>query len=244
MKQVALVTGASRGIGKAIAQTFAKEGYQVILHYHKNESSAVQAMEEMRAKGWDVSVAQADVSDRRQVEDMVSAALSRFGKIDVLVNNAGVAASELFTDITASDWRRMMGVNVDGVFHCCQCVLPGMISRKQGSIINISSIWGITGASCEVHYSAAKAAVIGLTRALAKEVGPSGIRVNCIAPGVIDTDMNRNLDENTIKTLIDETPLCRIGTPDEIAQTALFLAGAGASFITGQVISPNGGFLM
>jgi 3-oxoacyl-[acyl-carrier protein] reductase len=244
MKQVALITGASRGIGKSIAQTFAKEGYLVVLHYHTNKSATVKTAEELRSKGYEASTVQADISVRHQVEDMVSGILSRFGHIDVLVNNAGVSASQLFTDITEAQWRHMMGVNLDGVFYCCQCVLPGMISRKQGSIINISSIWGLTGASCEVHYSAAKAAVIGLTRALAKELGPSGIRVNCIAPGLIDTDMNHDLDENTVKNLIEETPLGRIGTPLDIARTALFLAGDDASFITGQVISPNGGFLI
>lgn len=244
MNKVALVTGASRGIGKAIAEAFASSGYQVILHYHTNQEAASHATQSLCQQGFLATTVQADISERKQVENMVSAVLSQYGHIDVLVNNAGIAAQQLFSDITEEDWRHMMGVNLDGVFHCCQCVLPGMIHRKSGSIINISSVWGLVGASCEVHYSTAKAAVIGFTKALAKEVGPSQIRVNCIAPGVIDTDMNRHLDEDTIKALIEETPLCRIGQPQDIADMAVFLAGDHASFITGQVISPNGGFII
>ena len=186
----------------------------------------------------------ADVSDAAQVRTMVQRVNEVFGHIDILVNNAGIAQSKLFTELAADDWDAMFDVNVKGVFHCCQSVLPGMISRKKGCIINVSSIWGLVGASCEVHYSAAKAAVIGLTKALAKEMGPSGIRVNAVAPGVIETDMIAGLDRQTREALKEETPLCRIGTAEDVAQTIRFLASEGAGFVTGQVISPNGGFVI
>lgn len=164
--------------------------------------------------------------------------------VDVLINNAGVSSQKLFTDITDDDWRKTIGVNLDGVFYCCREVLPQMISRKNGVIINISSMWGEVGASCEVHYSASKAGVIGLTKALAKEVAPSGIRVNCISPGVIMTDMMSGFDDNTIEELKSETPLQRLGTPEDIASAALFLASDEASFITGQTLGVNGGFVI
>ena len=174
----------------------------------------------------------------------MQAVQQQFGHIDVLVCNAGIARQGLLTDFSPADWRQMMSVNLDGTFYCCRSVLPGMIRRQSGCIITTSSIWGITGASCEVPYSAAKAGIIGLTRALAKEVGPSGIRVNCIAPGVIDTEMNGNLTPEVMAQLREETPLGTIGTPKQVADLALYLAGEGASFLTGQVISPNGGFLI
>ena len=162
--------------------------------------------------------------------------------MDVLVNNAGIAQQKLFSDITPEEWRRMFAVDVEGVFHCCQCALPYMIHRKAGSIVNISSVWGQVGASCEVHYSAAKAAVIGLTKALAKELGPSGIRVNCVAPGVIRTEMNAHLSGEDMEALREETPLCRIGEPEEVADAVSFLAGEGSRFVTGQILAVSGGF--
>ena len=170
--------------------------------------------------------------------------MEQFGHIDVLVNNAGIAQQKMFTEITEQDWKKMFSVNIDGMFNCTQLALRDMIKRHKGKIINVSSIWGIAGASCEVHYSASKAAVIGFTKSLAKELGPSGIQVNCVAPGVIETDMNKNLDDLTIKEIINETPLERIGTPRDIANTILFLAQDASDFITGQVISPNGGFVI
>lgn len=166
------------------------------------------------------------------------------GDIDVLVNNAGVSSQKLFADITDEDWKKTTGVNLDGVFFCCREALKPMISKKNGVIINISSMWGEVGASCEVHYSATKAGVIGLTKALAKEVAPSGIRVNCITPGVIMTDMMADFDEKTVNELREETPLGRLGTPEDIAGAALFLASEDASFITGQVLGVNGGFVI
>lgn len=244
MAKVALVTGASRGIGRATAEAFARAGYQVAANYCRSKEQIEQFSAQMEREGCAVIPVQADVSDPEQVERMVQAVQQQFGHIDVLVCNAGIARQGLLTDFSPADWRQMMAVNLDGTFYCCRSVLPGMIRRKSGCIITTSSIWGITGASCEVPYSAAKAGIIGLTRALAKEVGPSGIRVNCIAPGVIDTEMNGNLTPEVMAQLREETPLGTIGTPKQVADLALYLAGEGASFLTGQVISPNGGFLI
>ncbi len=244
MAKVALVTGASRGIGRATAEAFARAGYQVAANYCRSKEQIEQFSAQMEREGCAVIPVQADVSDPEQVERMVQTVQRQFGHIDVLVCNAGIARQGLLTDFSPADWRQMMAVNLDGTFYCCRSVLPGMIRRQSGCIITTSSIWGITGASCEVPYSAAKAGIIGLTRALAKEVGPSGIRVNCIAPGVIDTEMNGNLTPEVMAQLREETPLGTIGTPKQVADLALYLAGEGASFLTGQVISPNGGFLI
>ena len=244
MAKVALVTGASRGIGRATAEAFARAGYQVAANYCRSKEQIEQFSAQMEREGCAVIPVQADVSDPEQVERMVQTVQRQFGHIDVLVCNAGIVRQGLLTDFSPADWRQMMAVNLDGTFYCCRSVLPGMIRRRSGCIITTSSIWGITGASCEVPYSAAKAGIIGLTRALAKEVGPSGIRVNCIAPGVIDTEMNGNLTPEVMAQLREETPLGTIGTPKQVADLALYLAGEGASFLTGQVISPNGGFLI
>ena len=244
MAKVALVTGASRGIGRATAEAFARAGYQVAANYCRSKERIEQFSAQMEREGCAVIPVQADVSDPEQVERMVQAVQRQFGHIDVLVCNAGIARQGLLTDFSPADWRQMMSVNLDGTFYCCRSALPGMIRRQSGCIITTSSIWGITGASCEVPYSAAKAGIIGLTRALAKEVGPSGIRVNCIAPGVIDTEMNGNLTPEVMAQLREETPLGTIGMPKQVADLALYLAGEGASFLTGQVISPNGGFLI
>ena len=239
-----LITGASRGIGRAAAELFAERGCRVLLNYHRSREAAEELERELTARGADVMAYGAEVSDREQVERMAAACERRFGGADVLVCNAGIARQGLFTDLTPQEWREMMGVHVDGAFHCCRAVLPGMIRKKEGSIVLVSSVWGLTGASCEVAYSTAKAALIGMTKALAKEVGPSGIRVNCVAPGVVDTAMNAALDGETLASLREETPLGRLGTPREIAQTIAFLASPEASFITGQVLSPNGGFVI
>ena len=244
MSKVVLITGASRGIGQEAAKLFAKNGYKTAINYYKSENEALELAKTLNSEGLCASVFRCDVSDLKQVQDMVSDCESELGPIDVLINNAGIAQQKLFTDLTAEDWDRMFSVDVKGVFNCCRCVLPSMIRRHSGKIINVSSIWGICGASCEVHYSAAKAAVIGLTKALAKEVGPSNIQVNCVAPGIIDTQMNSALSDEEKAALCDETPLGRFGTPQDIAQTMLFLASPAAGFITGQVISPNGGFVI
>ena len=236
-----LITGASRGIGAKTAQAFAEEGYSVIINYNKSEKQAKALADEL-SKKYNTNCApyKCDVSDSRAVAEM----FEKVGFVDVLVNNAGISEQKLFTDITDDDWRKMTAVNLDGVFYCCREALKGMIKRKSGSIINISSMWGEVGASCEVHYSASKSAVIGLTKALAKETALSNIRVNCIAPGVIATDMMKGFDEKTLKALAEETPLQRLGTPEDVANTAVFLAGERAGFITGQVISVNGGFVI
>ena len=226
-----LVTGASRGIGAAIAREFSKNGDKVFINYNTNREKAENLAKEINGTAvW------ADVADPDAVKEM----LQKTGDIDVLVNNAGFAQFSMFDALSDEDWHRMIDVTLSGAFYCTRGVLPHMIHQKQGSIINISSIWGVTGASCEVAYSTAKAGLIGMTKALAKEVGPSGIRVNCIAPGVIDTDMNFMLAPDTISDLIEEIPLGRIGTPEDIAKAVLFLAEPN-SFITGQVLSINGG---
>lgn len=244
MKKTVLITGSSRGIGRAIAEQFAAEGCNVVINYLHAEDAAQSLVASLHDKDFPALAVRADVGDREQVQSMIRQSINRFGKIDVLINNAGIAQQKLFTDITEEEWDRMLNIHVKGMFNCCQCVLPGMISRKQGKIINIASIWGITGASCEVHYSTAKAAMIGFTKALAKELGPSNIQVNCVAPGIIDTEMNASLDENERLTLQEETPLMRFGTPLEVASAVLYLASDSANFLTGQVISPNGGLVI
>ncbi|MEI6578315.1 MAG: SDR family oxidoreductase [Eubacteriales bacterium] len=242
MNKTALITGASGGIGSAAARLFAENGYNVIINYHTSQDKA-QALElELCSFGYKTLAVACDISDMAQVQTMFKICDEKFGGVDVLVNNAGIAQQKLFTDITQADYDAMFAVNVKGCFNCCQCALPDMINRKKGKIINISSIWGVTGASCEVHYSASKAAVIGLTKALAKEVGPSNIQVNCITPGVIDTAMNAGFSSETIEQLKAETPLGKLGSPNDVAELILFLACDKADFITGQVIGVDGGF--
>lgn len=240
MNKTVIITGASRGIGNACARLFCENGYNVVANYFKSESEALALAEDYKT----VLPLCADVSDEKQVDEMFDAAFKRFGRVDVLINNAGVAMQKLFTDTSKGEWDKLFGVNVGGVFNCSRAAARLMIREHRGKIINISSVWGVTGASCEVAYSASKAAVIGFTKALAKELGPAGICVNCIAPGVIDTDMNKNLDSETINGLIDETPLQKLGTPLDIAQASLFLASEKADFITGQILGVNGGFLI
>ncbi len=244
MKKTVFITGASRGIGRAAALCFAKNDYNVAICYNKNEPAAEEVLAEITAFGGSAAIFKADVSDMAQVSGAIKNAKKTFGTIDVLINNAGIAQQKVFPDITEEDWDNMFDVNVKGMFNTCKCVFDDMIDKKAGKIINISSIWGVSGASCEVHYSAAKAAVIGFTKALAKELAPSGICVNCVAPGVIKTDMLSSFDENTLASLAEETPLGRLGTPEDIANVLMFLASDKADFITGQVISPNGGFVI
>ncbi len=237
--KTALVTGGSRGIGAAVCRRLAEDGFRVVVHFNRSREKAEALVRELTEKtGLPHLALPAELAERAQVEELFRLA----GPVDVLVNNAGIAQQKLFTDITEDDWRRMFAVDVDGVFRCCQCALPHMIHEKSGCIINIASIWGEIGASCEVHYSAAKAAVIGLTKALAKELGPSHIRVNCVSPGVIDTEMNAMFDKETMRDLCESTPLGRIGSPEDIAAAVSFLASDAASFITGQTLSVNGLF--
>lgn len=241
---IAVVTGASGGIGSAIAKTFAKAGYQTALCCHSHPETAVKLANQLREDGYEAEAFWADLTDKEQVEEMFGNITDTFGNPDVLINNAGVSSQQLFTDVTEDEYDRIMDTNLKGPFLCMQQVLPNMIYRKSGCIINISSMWGQTGGSCESIYSASKAGLIGLTRALAKEEGLSGIRVNCIAPGVIDTKMNAMHSEETMQELREETPLGRIGMPQDIADAALFLASDQASFITGQVLGVNGGIVI
>lgn len=242
MKKTVIITGGARGIGASAARIFAENGYAVIINYRKSEAAAQALRDELRAENPDIEIFRADVSVSEEADALVRFAIERFGSVDVLVNNAGVADFGLFTDMTDADYRRIMSVDLDGTFYCCRAAAREMIKAHSGAIINISSMWGLVGASCEAAYSAAKAGVIGLTRALAKELGPSGIRVNCVAPGVIATEMNSRLSEADLSTLADETPLSRIGQPCEVAEAILFLADERASFVTGQVLSVDGGF--
>lgn len=229
-----LITGASRGIGAAAARAFAERGDKVFINYNNSQEAA----EELVKEAGGVAI-RADVSNANEVNAM----FEKIGSVDILINNAGISGFYMLDAMSDEEWKRMIDVNLNSVFYCTRAVLPQMINRKQGAIVNVSSMWGICGASCEVAYSTAKAGIIGFTKALAKEVGPSGIRVNCVAPGVIDTDMNKALDEDAKKALCEETPLGRLGTPEEIAKAIVFLADEN-SFITGQILSPNGGLVI
>ena len=248
-----LITGSSRGIGAQIArQAFLSGTYHVVIQYraHRARADALAASLETIAREnperrfGKLLVQYADVTREADVDALFSAAEAAFGRVDVLVNNAGISSFRLFTDLTLSEWNETMATNVTGAFLCCRRALPKMVHEKYGRIVNVSSVWGLCGASCEVHYSASKAALIGLTKALAKEVAPSGITVNCVAPGVIDTEMNAALKKEDLDALRDETPLGRIGTVSDVAKTVLFLASDDASFLTGQVVSPNGGLVI
>lgn len=243
-KKTALVTGASRGIGRAIAKLFAESGYNVLINYNKSEEEAINLYNELNDKGYSVCTYKADVSIKEEVNSMVNYCIGKFEKIDVLINNAGISRTNLFTDISYEEWDEVINVNLNSVFYTTKKSLQYMLPEMSGKIINISSIWGIAGGSYEVHYSASKAAIIGMTKALAKELGPSNIQVNCIAPGVIQTDMLNDISEDTLEMLREETPLMRLGTAEDIAHCALFLASDKSNFITGQVISPNGGFVI
>lgn len=231
MKKV-LVTGASRGIGRAAALIFHKNGFKVAANYNRTE---IKDLEELG-----ITAVKADVSDFEQVKRM----FDKIGGVDILVNNAGIAMQKMLCDTTPQEWDRIFGVNMKGMYNTVKCAVDYMVNQKYGKIINVSSMWGITGASCEVAYSASKAAVIGFTKALAKELGPSNICVNCVAPGVIDTDMNKNLSVEIKESLAEETPLCRLGTDMDVADMIYYLASEKADFITGQVISVNGGIVI
>lgn len=234
MKRV-LVTGGSRGIGAACVKKFKDEGYEVFFIYNKNEEAAKKTELQTGAKGFKADVSSFD--NIKRVKELI-------GDIDIIINNAGISQIKMFQDITENDWDKMFDTNIKGMYVTVKTFLSGMINKKNGRIINISSMWGETGGSCEVHYSASKSAVIGFTKALAKELGPSGITVNCVSPGLIDTDMNNELNEEDIKEIIDETPLERIGKADDVVDAVFYLASEKSSFITGTVLSVNGGIIM
>ena len=242
MKKTALITGASGGIGSAAAVALADEGFRIALCCNSNEK-AVRSLASKLNRVTDTVVCKVDVSDRDEVSAAFETAAEEFGGVSVLVNCAGISQQKLFTDITEEDFDRMMAVNLKGVFNCCQAALPFMIKNKRGKIINVSSMWGVSGASCEVHYSASKAAVIGLTKALAREVAPSNIQVNCIAPGVIDTKMNACFSDEDLKAIKEEIPLGRFGRPEEVAALIAFLASESSDYITAQVIGIDGAFI-
>ena len=244
MKRVALVTGASRGIGRGIALELAREGWDVCVNYIQREDAAREVVSQIHALGQNAFAVQADVADSQAVFSMVKAAEAELGPISLLVNNAGISQQALFQDTTDEMWDRYMGVNLNGARNTIRAVLPHMLHEKSGCIVNISSMWGLRGASCEVAYACTKAALIALTRSLALELAPSHIRVNCVAPGVIDTDMVRILGEDLMKDLAEQTPLGRLGTPADIAHAVAFFASEKASFITGQVLTADGGFIV
>lgn len=241
MQKTAIVTGAARGIGKAIAKRLVEDGFFVAAVYNSSEKLAKELESELNPN---VKAYKCDVSDSESVNAVVRAVLKDRKTVDVLVNNAGIAQQKLFTDITDEDWSRMIGVDLSGAFYFTRAVLPSMINEKSGRIINITSMWGETGGSCEVHYSAAKAGLIGMTKALAKETGLSGICVNAVSPGVIETDMMSNFSEADKEALREEIPLSRLGSVEDVANAVAFLCSEKASYITGQVISVNGGIVI
>ena len=244
MQRTALVTGGSRGIGRAVVKELAREGWAVCINYIQHEEAAREVLTELTAQGCPAMIWQADVADSAAVEEMVQAAAKTLGPVELVVNNAGIAGQALFQDITDEMWNRYMAVNLGGARNTIKAALPHMIHEKRGCIVNISSIWGLRGASCEVTYACTKAALIALTRSLALELAPSRIRVNCVAPGVIDTDMVQVLGRETLDELAQQTPLGRLGTPEDIAHAVAFFASDKADFITGQVLGADGGFIV
>lgn len=244
MKKTVIITGSSKGIGAATAILFAQKGYNVVINYNESYESANILCRSLASNGYSVITQKANVANKLEVDLMVKETMYKFGAIDVLVNNAGVAYQGLITDTDEIDFNRIIDINLKGVFNCCKSVTPVMVNQKHGKIINISSMWGQVGASCEVAYSAAKAGVIGLTKALAKELAPSNITVNAIAPGLIETNMNSNLSVEELSDFVNEIPLDRMGSADEIAEAVFFLASGNADYITGQVLGINGGYVI
>ena len=241
MKKCALITGASGGIGSEIALRLAKDGFNIAACYCSDENGILELEKKLKQTDAEYRFYKADVSDYEKIKEVFADAAEVFGGVSVLVNNAGISQQKLFTDITQEEFDRITAVNFKGVFNCCQCAVPFMVSRKSGKIINISSMWGVCGASCETVYSATKAAVIGLTKALARELAPSNVQVNCVAPGAIDTKMNNNLTAEEKTAFAEEIPMGRFGTAKEIAGVVSFLAGGDSDYVTAQVITADGG---
>lgn len=244
MKKTAIITGASKGIGAATAILFAQKGYNVVINYNESFESANLLARSLNSNGYSVTALKANVVNKLEVDLLVKETVYKYGGVDVMVNNAGVAFQGLITDTDEYDAAKIFDVNLKGVFNCCRAVTPTMVEQKSGKIINISSMWGQVGASCEVAYSAAKAGVIGLTKALAKELAPSGITVNAVAPGLIETSMNANYSVEDLNAFVEDIPLGRMGNANEVAAAILFLASNNADYITGQVLGVNGGYVI
>lgn len=243
MSKVCIVTGASRGIGRGTAIALGEKGASVVINYNKNKAAAEETARAVMEKGGRAKIFCGDISDENTAKALADFTVEKFGRIDALVNNAGIALPPLPFDMTKKeDWDKVFGVNIYGVLNCTKAVLPHMIHNKSGSVVNVSSVWGITGGSCEVVYSTSKAAITGFTKSLAKEVAPSGIRVNAVAPGIINTDMNSHLGENEIKDIEKEIPLGRMGKPEEIASLIAFLCLEESKYITGEIIKTDGGW--
>lgn len=242
MDKIAIITGASRGIGREIAKCLARERIKVIANYNKSEKQAIELKEELKKENIEIDIVKADVSKSEDIKKIVGYVIEKYGKIDILINNAGISEYKIFTDETDEDWNRVINTNLYSAFAMSREVIPNMVHYKSGCIINISSIWGMVGSSLEVLYSISKAGMDGLTKGLAKELGPSNIRVNSIAPGAIDTDMNKDLNEEELKQLMEETPLGRIGQAKDIAKCVKWLIED--TFTTGQIISINGGWVI
>ena len=242
--KTAIITGGATGIGASVSAILAENGYNCVISYNTSEERAFALSSKCNSLNFSTVPFRCDVTNSADVDNLFKFTVEKFGKVDLVVSNAGVAEQKLITEISDNDWDKMLAVNLTGCFNCCRAAARVMVPLHSGNIINISSMWGIAGASCEVHYSASKAGVIGLTKALAKELAPSNIRVNCIAPGVIMTDMLKGFSLNELEELRDTTPLSRLGTPDDIAEAVLFLSSDKASFITGQVLSVDGGFIL
>lgn len=242
--KVALITGASKGIGKKTAEVLADDSYSVVINYNKSEEAALELKNKILYNGGQAEVFKADVGDYEESRELIDFCIREYGAIDVLVNNAGISQIKLFTDITMDEWNEMIRVNLSGIFNCSQNAVRSMISQKSGKIINVSSIWGMEGASCEVHYSTVKAGIIGFTKSLAKELGPSNIQVNCVAPGIILTDMMKGFSNSEMEDMREEIPLQRFGTVEDVVNVIEFFASDKSDYITGQVVSPNGGVLI
>ncbi len=241
-EKVIIVTGGSRGIGEEIVRELAREKYNIVLNYNKTEKNAEKIQQELEEQGRDISIYKADVTKREEVRKLINYTIEKYGRIDVLINNAGISQTKVFNDITDKDWNNMLQTNLTSAFYGCQEVIPIMLKQKSGCIINISSIWGQTGGACEVHYSVAKAGLDGMTKSLAKELGPSQIRVNSIAPGIIQTQMNENYTDQELEDIKEEIPLERIGTTLDIAKAVKWLIND--NYTTGQIIGVNGGWLI
>lgn len=244
VRKNAIITGASKGIGRKTAEILSQNGYNVIINYNHSKEAAEELKNNIIKCGGVAEVYKADIGDSEEAKNLINFCIDKYGSLDILVNNAGISQIKLFTDITVDEWNEMIRVNLSGLFNCTQNAVKHMVSNKSGKIINISSIWGIEGSSCEVHYSTVKAGIIGFTKSLAKELGPSNIQVNCVAPGIILTDMMSGFTDCEMNELKDSIPLHRFGIEDDVANVIEFLASSKSDYITGQVISPNGGVLI